>query len=516
MTRALVLVGALVLAGSCGGHRSRSSGPAPGETHAQSESESESGSASVSGAGSADVDSMDRASLERAHPAAKGERAQQIALRLALIAEHTGDIKAALAWLDKAGAAPRAADLAAAIRRQQSVDPSHIAVLLPLTGKHAAIGRELRVAIELAAAGAAGRGAALHVHDTRGDAALAERLVDRAADAGAIAILGPVGRAESAAAAARASLRRVPIALLAPDAAGAAPDAGVFRLWPAPEWEASEAARIAAELGHDRLAILAPRDDDGAAQTDAFARAAAAAGVAVVAAGTYDPTGSDLEPDVKAFLGLDPMKNERLRRHLRAHGGKDGWKTFSPDIGFDVLYVPDDHTRAALIASYLPYFNIEVRNSDVMDTMSLRRKHGGRLPSVVQLLGSSGWYHPGLLTRGGAAVDGALIVVPCAVGAATDELGVEVSDAAAEFAERFEAQAGRSPGPVAGQAHDAALLLLGARAAARSRAGLQGALARASITDGACGAAHLAPTGQLARAAGLVQVDGDEFVPFAP
>ena len=454
---------------------------------------------------------MDRAALERAYPSAKGEGAESIALRLARIAEHRGRLKEARGWAAKAG--ERGAELLRALDRQESVDPRHIAVLLPLSGKQAAIGLELRAAIQIAAAGAGGRGARLTVHDTRGDAAEAERLVDRAADEGAIAILGPVGRAEAAAAAARASLRRIPIALLAPDAAGAAPDAGIFRLWPAPEHEAAEAARLAAKLGHDRLAILAPRDEDGLSQTEAFQRAAAAAGVPVVVAATYDPTGSDLEPDVKAFLGLDPAKNERLRRHLRARGAKDGWKTFSPDIPFDLVYIPDDHTRGALIASYFPYFNVEVRNSDVMDTLALRKKHGGRLPSVVQLLGSSGWYHAGLVPRGGPAVDGALIVVPCALGSPSDGLGVEVSDAAADLAERFEARAGHAPGPVAAQAHDAALIVLAARASATSRAAFTAALARASLADGACGAARMSQ-GQLAREASLVQVDADELVPF--
>jgi len=175
--------------------------------------------------------------------------------------------------------------------------------------------------------------------------------------------------------------------------------------------------------------------------------------------------------------------------------------------------VPDEHRPAALIASYLPYFNIEVRTADVMDTLSLRRKHGGRVPSVVQLLGSSGWYHASLPARGGAAVDGAIIVVPCAT-------GDSASDSAADFTERFEAAAGRPPGPLAAQAYDAARLFLAARAAADRasdpRSALGRALRTASLPDGACGPSQMNPTGQVDHPAALLRIDGSDFIPLEP
>jgi ABC-type branched-subunit amino acid transport system substrate-binding protein len=422
--------------------------------------------------------------------------------------EREGGSAGDLSAREERAVAPAIADPA-----EPRADPALVAVLLPLSGRHAAVGREMRTAIEVAAA-TDGRKVVLRFLDTRGDAAEAARLVDRAADDRAIGVLGPVGQLEASAAAARARERGVPIAMLAPDATPD-PAAGVFRLWSSAEWEAEEAARLAVGRGHDRLAVLHPRDPLGAAQAQAFARAARAAGVSVVAEGDYDPTARDLEPDVKRFLGLDPATNPRLRKHLARFGRKEGWKRFSPDVAFDLLYIPDQVGPAALVASYLPYFNIEVRDSDVMDVISLRRKHGGHVPSVVQLLGSSGWFHPGLTARGGDAVDGALVVVPCAI--ADGGLADQPSDQAAELAERFEARAGRPPGPVAGQAHDAARLFLAARAraagAADPRDQLRRTLATARLPDGACGPAAMSPTGALERAASLLQVDGDGFTP---
>jgi hypothetical protein len=157
-----------------------------------------------------------------------------------------------------------------------------------------------------------------------------------------------------------------------------------------------------------------------------------------------------------------------------------------------------------------------------MDTLSLRKKHGGRLPSVVQLLGSSGWHHAGLIPRGGAAVDGALVVVPCGgLGGASDDQGLDIADDALDLVSRFQQRTGHPPGAVAAQAHDAARMFLAARAAAArrrgaaARAALASELGRAELKDGACGPARVV-RGELSVQASLLRVDGDEFAPFEP
>jgi ABC-type branched-subunit amino acid transport system substrate-binding protein len=442
-----------------------------------------------------------------------------VAFRRALVAEHTADNDAALAWLERATGEPSIRDRVAALRAElearAAVDPAVVAVLLPLSGPYGRIGSELRDAIELAA-GAGGRGAKLVYVDTEGDAGKAVAGVDAAVtEHRAAVILGPVGARESAAAAARAAELGIPIALLSPEHAGAAPDVGVFRLWSSAAWEAAEAVRFAAGEGYDKLAILAPRDGQGGRQIAAFRDAARRAGVSVVAAGQYDPTATDLEPDLKAFLGLDPRTNRRLARHLRKYGRKRGWKTFSPDVEFDLLFLPDDYRRAALVAAFLPYFNVELRSHDVIDIVYLKKKHGGRVPQVVQLLGSSGWHHPALIPRGGQLLEGAMLIDVFAGGA--DE--AYATDTGAGFAADFQRRFGRPPGAVAAQAHDAALLVF----AARARAAAAGAdvrprmvreLLRSRIDDGACGPAAVAASGEVIRDAIVLRIDGGQFAVY--
>jgi ABC-type branched-subunit amino acid transport system substrate-binding protein len=331
--------------------------------------------------------------------------------------------------------------------------------------------------------------------------------VDRALAQGAVVVLGPVGVREAEAAARRAAERGLPIALLAPGD-GADALAGVFRVVGSPEAEARAAAAMAVSIGTPTAGVLAPRDDVGIAASEAFAAAAEAAGIQVTARGLYDPTATDLEPDVKDFLGLDPIVNPRLAAHLRRHG-KRGWQTFSPDVPFALLYLPDRHDRAAIVASFLPYLGVEVRTADFLDPDYLRRKHGGRIPQVVQLLGSSGWNHPGLVTRGGNAVEGAYFVEPCP-GALGDSAGAELVAA-------FAARAGREPSTAAQQAHDAWRLVAAARAAATLRAGdpraaFTAALLQARVDDGACMPASIDADGQLVREPALLGVDAGEIV----
>src|SRR6185436_6667089 len=140
---------------------------------------------------------------------------------------------------------------------------------------------------------------------------------------------------------------------------------------------------------------------------------------------------------------------------LARHGSK-GWTAFEPEIPYTLLYVPDRHDRAAIVAAFLPYFNVELRNGEPPDPDRLARKHGGHVPQLVQLVGGAGWQHVSLPVRGGAAVQGALIV-----DAFAGELG---GDLAQQFAAALQQRTRRTPSTAAAQVHDAAALIAAARA----------------------------------------------------
>lgn len=465
----------------------------------------------VSKLDAAGIDRLDEAQLQAAL-ARVGDAAPagRLALRGARLAWHRGDDAAARALLARAASAADEATVHAelvALGKQvaatPAVQPKLIAVLLPLSGRFSSVGSELRAAIQAAP----GEGASWLFLDTKGEVDGAIAAVEQAYQKGAIAILGPAGEREATAAARAASLHDIPIGLLAP-ADGADPGAGVFRMVESPADEGRAVARIAADESFPTVAVLAPRDDVGSDSAAAFVDEAKRLGLAVTRQGSYDPTGGNLEPDVKDFLDLVPARNPRLAEHLARYGAKKGWQTFSPDVAFSLLYVPDRYDRGALVAAFLPYFGVELRTTEFPDPDALKRKHGGHMPQVVQLVGGAGWHHPTLPVRGGTAVQGALVVDTFA-----GELG---SDAAAAFVADYQKRTGRPPSAVAAQAHDAAWLVARARreAAASSdpRAAMRAALARAKLDDGACGAAALGPDGEITRAPSVLQVEGDQLV----
>jgi ABC-type branched-subunit amino acid transport system substrate-binding protein len=458
----------------------------------------------------AKIDDIDEATV-RAALEGLGDRAPagKLALRAARLAHHRGDDTEAHRLLARAASAADAGEVAAAaavVERElvmAPVDPALIAVLLPLSGPYAGLGGELRAAIELAPAA----GTRWLYLDTHGSADGAAAAVDVAVARGAIGILGPVGQREAIAAARVAALHGVPIGLLAP-ADGADPGAGVFRLVASPADEGRAVAQLAAQDSFPTVAVFAPRDDVGRDAADGFVDEAARLGLQVTARGGYDPTGGVVEADVKAFLGLVPANNPRLAAHLARHG-RSGWTTFSPDVPFTLLYVPDRYDRAAIVAAFLPYYNVELRAGEPPDLDRLARKHGGHIPQVVQLIGGAGWHHPSLPVRGGPAVQGALIVDDYA-----GELG---GDLAVEFAAAFQRRTGRTPSTAAAEVRDAAALVAAARAqavasGAASRAALRAALAHARLDEGACGPAAIAPDGELERTPSVLEVQGDALI----
>ncbi len=433
--------------------------------------------------------------------------AAKVGLRAARLAWHRGDRNTAQFLLARAKAASDGATLATEVQALETsmalphVDPKTIAVLLPLTGRYAAIGSELKLAVQLSTS----QGTTWLFLDTKGDPDGAVAAVEQAYAKGAAAILGPVGEREGIAAARAASLRNLPIGLLAP-ADGADPAAGVFRMVSSPADEGRAVAQLAHDEGFPTVAVFAPRDDIGGEAATAFIDEAKRLGLQVTGEGAYDPTGGSLEPEVKDFLGMVPAKNPRFAEHLRRNG-KKGWLNYTPDISFSLLYLPDRYDRAALVAAFLPYFGVELRTTEFPDPERLRRKHGGVMPQVVQLMGGAGWHHPSLTIRGGPALQGAMFV-----DSYPGELGGDVGMA---FSAAFQSRANRSPSPAAAETYDAAALIAKARAEAASasdvRAALRLALAKGKLDDGACGPVAMGLDGEIQREHAVLEVVGEQL-----
>ncbi len=419
-----------------------------------------------------------------------GTAGSLIALRQALLAHHLDDERAVAMHMATVEPSDLLAPTIESVRARLVVpgqgESSKIAVLLPMSGPHQGTGEELWAGIQLSYKNAAlAKNLRVKLYDTKGTEEGARQAAMQAAKDGSVVALGPAGRLESRAAALVAWSEGMPIALLAPEAASANAEHGVFRVALSPTFEAEQAALVAIELGYRLLAVMAPRDELGLQQSQAFARVARKAGAEIVVMGTYGPDAATLEQDFRDLLNLYPLTNERLRRHLRQYGAKS-WKSFTPELGFDLLYLPDGLARGTLAASYLPFFNVELRSGEAMAVGRLQRKHEGLMPRIVQLVAPSSWLDPALSARGGDAVEGALILSTCPGG-----LGTDLSAQGAQFAEGFEAATGRAPSRAAALGYDAMSLILVAREEAAPRGGqrreFSTAMRTARLRDGLCG-----------------------------
>jgi ABC-type branched-subunit amino acid transport system substrate-binding protein len=171
----------------------------------------------------------------------------------------------------------------------------------------------------------------LAVRDTKGDPVRAAQAVRELAGEGVIAIVGPIDRREAAAAARVAESLSVP--LLALDVAdGAAPQAGLFHALPTPASRAAALAGYAAARRVHKVAVVAPDNAYGRKQAKAFADAARAAGLQVVAEERYEPQTTSFGPLIKR------LKVEKPDPAIFALALKDVLKTCDA-----VYYVGNDY-----------------------------------------------------------------------------------------------------------------------------------------------------------------------------
>ncbi len=161
------------------------------------------------------------------------------------------------------GAAPIAS-------RQPLLEPprNRIALLLPLSGPQASLGRAMAQAAELALFERGGRSVDFLPMDTGSTASGAAAAARQAVGAGARVMVGPLTAAETSAASAPARAARIPIIAFTNDAAQSGP--GVWTLGVTPAQQVRRAMGAAMSGGAQRFAVAAPDDGFGRALANAM------------------------------------------------------------------------------------------------------------------------------------------------------------------------------------------------------------------------------------------------------
>lgn len=362
-----------------------------------------------------------------------------------------------------------------------------VAVLAPLSGEHQAFGVRAWQAAAMAAAQAG------DVRLLRFDTALdgPSSAFDGAVEAGADAILGPIGVQESREVAALATQRGGPPVFLLTSAHGVEAEGPlVFRLRSSPANQADAlAGAVLGQPGPRAFAVFAPDDAWGLEAATAFASAVIRYGGDVTSFITYPADGSELADAVGPLVGDTSVRLVEPR---------DPWDE-PPSVGAR----PGRSSGARPDAVFIPDYAANV--ADILPHLAFHGWIGPRAETPVALLGLSGWVSRDLERVGDLVDDATVIQVfdPDALGTASEAFALE-------WGARFDEQ----PTAFEAQAWDAAHLLFHIlRTTAWNRAPetvAHGALA-ASARGGACGDAWFDTNGGIVRQLGLWKIDGGGF-----
>ena len=361
-------------------------------------------------------------------------------------------------------------------------EPAVVALLLPLSGPHAALGRALQDAAFLALSEVGSDRLVLLPRDTGGTEAGGAAAAAQALAEGAKLILGPVFRDAVRGAAGPARAHGVNIIAFSTDRSVAGD--GVYLLGFTPEQQVARVLRYAATTGLTRFAALAPESAYGYAVVQSLQRLVEERGLSFTGAEFYGVDGSGAEEAVKR-LSRHQARREQLvqrRQELRQIGDTQARRELQRlqnastygALPFDALLLPEGGQMLRLVAPWLPYYDVD----------------------GVRLLGTGLWDDPAVL-RETSLVGGWFAAPSPAI--------------AKDFFRRFEAIYGERPPRIASLAYDAAALasvLAGGLAGPRFDAET---LTIASGFAGSDGIFRFRPDGIAERGLAVLEVAPDGF-----
>ena len=354
-----------------------------------------------------------------------------------------------------------------------------VALLVPLTGKEAALGADILDAASLAVFDMGGESFQLLPRDTGGTTDQAQKAMVQVLSDGAKLVLGPVFSASVAQAAPIAVQQGVNVVAFSNDSRVAGP--GTYLLGVTPRQQIKRIVAYARSQGLERFAALVPDDDYGQRVQQDLGEAVTTSGGTLTRVAVYAPDGSDLNPVIRNLASYDSRKaaldaqkralgtgDDEVSRETRKR--LDAMDTVG-NPGFDALLIPEGGSRLTAIAALLPYFDIDPHQVRLLGLASWRDLPLGREPALV-----GAWY-----------------VAP-------------PPDARNGFEQRFRDAFGRAPGPLAWLGYDAtALAAVLARAPSGPDFGAA-ALTQPNGYAGAGGIFRLLPDGEAESGLAVLEV----------
>ncbi len=267
---------------------------------------------------------------------------------------------------------------------EENIPPCPIGLVLPLSGKWESIGYKILKGIELAGNVFSNKKAP-NVEFIIRDYGSNEKNIpgiieDLDKNYHVLAIMGPVGERAAASTCEIAQFRGIPAFVFTQADINTPEKPFCFNNFISISTQVKSLLNVSKDMGITRFAILYPKDHFGLTMTSVFKRLAPRWDIDIVRDIAYSPDEVDFKDEI---MSLVPSLQQE---------GKEGNNSQTPSTpivpDFDALLIPDTGLKAAMIASYLAYFNIE----------------------DVKLFGPSLWNTPDLTKVGGKYIDGSIFV----------------------------------------------------------------------------------------------------------
>jgi branched-chain amino acid transport system substrate-binding protein len=394
--------------------------------------------------------------------------------------------------------ATRAHDIISQLDSSRTVESKTIGVVLPLTGKNAAIGQKALRGVEMGLGlNLPNSGFRLAVMDSEGNPDNARRGVERLVkEDNAIAVIGSLLSKTAPAVAAKADELGVPTIGLSQKSGLTEIGPNVFRNALTSEMQVRYLVRTAMEdFGMKRFAIVYPNDPYGIEYTNLFWDEVLARGGTIASVQYYNPKETDFRYAIQRLVGTfyvegryDEYKarqkhKESLQAKKRNSRESNDEDILPPIVDFDAVFIPDSAKAMGQISAFLSFTGVK----------------------GVKLLGTNLWNSPGLAKRAGNFANNLIFVDSYLPSLSGDS----------RFVQEYKALYNEDPSLIEIQAYDSALIL--------RQMILQGATTRETLArqlmslkrfPGALGALSMNPDREVQRPLLALTLEKGDIVPL--
>lgn len=297
--------------------------------------------------------------------------------------------------------AQRSQDILSQLEASKYVEPKTVGVVLPLSGRNAAVGQRALRGIELGlGVNTPGSSFKLAVMDSEGNPDTARRGVERLVkEDNVIAIIGSLLSKNAPAVATKADELGVPNIALSQKSGITDIGPNVFRNSLTSEMQVRYLVRVAMdEMGIKKFAILYPNDPYGVEYSNIFWDEVLARGGQITAVQSYTNKETDFRYPIQRLVGTyyaegrldeyrvrakEAMAAEKKKAIRHSVSGDD---ILPPIVDFDALFIPDSSKTLGQVSAMLAYNDVrgvKLLGTNLWNTKDVVKRAGNAAANTI-------------------------------------------------------------------------------------------------------------------------------------